>query len=152
MGNLDFDTANVELEETTDDFKPLPEGTYIAEIQEGVVKTGKAGENYLEISMKILDENRWVWDRFFLWYDSSPKAKKVANERFAELAFALGMKKVGDTDELYLKRVQVKLGIEPANGQYSAKNNVVMYSSVTDSPSAAVNPGQPAAATTPPWA
>ena len=58
MGNLDFDTANVELEETTDDFKPLPEGTYIAEIQEGVVKTGKAGENYLEISMKILDEKQ----------------------------------------------------------------------------------------------
>ena len=140
MGNLNFDTSNVEPTETTDDFKPLPEGTYLAELQDGVIKTGKGGENYLEISMKILDENRWVWDRFFLWYDSSPKAKKVANERFAELAFALGMKKVGDTEELTLKKVQVKLGIEPASGQYSAKNNVLMYSAITPPQAPPVTP------------
>ena len=59
------------------------------------------------------------------------------------------MKKVNDTDDLYLKRVQVRLGIEPAKGGYSAKNNVIAYLPVASPPPQAQEKNAEAS---PPWA
>ena len=141
MGNLDFDASGVVVEQKAD-FAPLPDGIYVAEIQEGVIKQGKkTGENYLSLSLKCLDENRWVWDNFMLWFDSSPSAKEMGNKRFAELARALGLTKIADTDDIVLKKVQVRLATEPAKDGYAAKNKIVNYLPIEQSapPTAAVD-------------
>lgn len=153
--NFDIDASNAGAAQSGG-YSLIPEGEYRGDIVDVQVKQSKtnAANSYLELQIKI-EGHGSVWDRLNIW-NSNPKAAQIAKEQLTRLGMAIGVQRIGDTDELIAKPVRVHVGIEAGKNGYADKNKVLGYMPVAGSAprAAAPAPAAPASAPVgaPPWA
>lgn len=133
---------NATKHEPRTEYDLLPDGWYLAQIDDSQTKPTKAGTgHYLELTIVILDgqhKDRRVWDRLNL-DNPNETAVAIAQETLAAICHAVGVLEPKDPAELHDKPLQIKIGTQPAKGQYSASNVVKGYRAADASkPSAAV--------------
>tara|TARA_R110000787_G_scaffold104653_2_gene211923 strand:+ start:2288 stop:2764 length:477 start_codon:yes stop_codon:yes gene_type:complete len=108
------------------DFPLLADGEYPATIVAAEAKVSRAGDSYLQIQFDLGSTN--LWQNLNLWHSTSIRAMEIAKEELNEIGVALGISRIGDSDELIAKRVNVKVETEEAQGDWPAKNKIVGYS------------------------
>jgi hypothetical protein len=129
-----FNAANVE---PSNDFEPIPAGTYVAVIESSEKKATRAGTgHYLELKIQIAEgqyKGRFIWDRLNLW-NQNPTAVKIANQSLSAICRAVGIMTPGDSSELHNKPIAivVKSRRREDNGELSSE--VKGYKSVADTP------------------
>ena len=126
MVALNFDATAVP--ESTGGFELLQPGEYRAEIVAAETKVSKKGHTYMELQVKV-EGSGSVWDNLNLW-NPNPSAVEVANDRLKQIARALNMTHVADSDDILLKPLMVKVNIEAGTNGYSDKNIIVSYSAI----------------------
>lgn len=122
--DLDFDPNSVD---TTDQYELLPAGVYQAQITESEIVDTKSGAGkILKLTWELGPggfEGRKVWQNInFL--NPSPKAQEIGQIELARILKAIGAGPLRDTEELHFKPCLITLKVKPAEGQYSAKNEV----------------------------
>ena len=145
---------------------PVPAGWYTAKITDAKVKDTKAGNgNFLEVTFSILGpsyEGRCVWGRFNL-KNPNPQAEQIGQAQFMDMARAIGLEVVDDSDQLLGGELDVKVTVKKGDEQYSDSNDVKGFKAlqvmtvITQKPAQKPAPqpvgaGAPAKAATPPWA
>ena len=144
--NMTIDPNNVGSSISSSD--PVKPGKYAGEIIDASVMQSKAipVNSYLSIEWK-LENGRHVWDILNLW-NANPTAVQIATEKLNRLGVALGMRGIGDTDELMLKTANVIVAIQARD---QTRNEITGYEATTaqqDFAEAPTPPSQPAPAQT----
>ena len=111
--------------------RPLPAGIYDAEVLLAEETRSKAGNDMLKIKLAVYRPNggqEWVWDYIT---DTS--------YRLGQLMTVCGLSdqyQKGEVhpDELEGKSFKVTLKVDPARGEYSARNSVGRYGTATPKP------------------
>lgn len=118
-------------QEERSDFEPIPKGRYCAIISEAEWKDTARGGKRLAITLDLLDPpyaNRKVWDSLNVECPGSEKAEQIARAQLTRLCKAVGLTRgFRDPQELCAKRFEVDLKIEPASGDYPARNRVAQF-------------------------
>jgi hypothetical protein len=87
--------------------------------------------------------------------NANPKAEEIGRQQLGDICRAIGLARVGDTDQLIGHSLMVKLDVEKSE-QYGDKNNVKGFKPINGgSPSVVAKPAVAAAApakAAPPWA
>lgn len=145
---------------------PVPAGWYTAKITDAKVKDTKAGTgNFLEVTFSIIGpsyEGRCVWGRFNL-KNPNPQAEQIGQAQFMDMARAIGLEVVDDSDQLLGGELDIKVTVKKGDEQYSDSNDVKGFKAlqgmtvITQKPVQKPTPqpvgaGAPAKAATPPWA
>ena len=115
------------------DWPLLKDGDYPAAIVEADTKPTKAGDQMLIIQFDLGSGGN-LWQNFNLWHSTSEKAVEIAKQELNEMGVALGIPRIGDTDELIGKRLILKVGTEPAKDDWPAKNKIVGYKPLNEGP------------------
>lgn len=130
-----FNAAN--FEPATKSYDLLPDGWYQAMIIDSEVKPTKAGTgHYLQMTIEVTDgehAGRYVWDRLNL-DNPNETAVAIAQETLAQICHAVGVLDPKETEELHHKPMEVRVGIQPAKGQYNESNIVKGYRAAQDAP------------------
>lgn len=120
--------------EPSQSFDPIPAGKYRAVIVEsGIEDISKTSDNgkCVVMTWKIQGgdyDGRFVWQRLNMWADNMNNLEKVrfiANQQFAAIREATGVKTPRNTDELHDRPcdITVKIKTDP-NGQYAPRNEI----------------------------
>tara|TARA_R100001129_G_scaffold182695_1_gene163718 strand:+ start:2254 stop:2751 length:498 start_codon:yes stop_codon:yes gene_type:complete len=141
MVALNFDATAVP--ESTGGFELIQPGEHRAMIVAEEVKESKQtpGNTYLELQVKIEGLGS-VWDKLFLWY-SNPKAVEMANGTLKEIAHAIGKPTIGDSTEMLMQPLMVRVDIEAGTNGYSDKNVITRYMPVNAAPAPVAQLAQP---------
>lgn len=112
------------------DFDPIPEGDYMLEITESDVGPTKSGTGkVLKFSTKVIEgeyTGRMIWGNINL-VNESAKAMEIGQGQFAALRKAVGVRDPQESEELHFRAFKAKVGIEPAKGDYKAKNVIKKF-------------------------
>jgi hypothetical protein len=141
-------------------FDPIPAGWYTATIASAEVKATKNGTGqYIAIRYDVTGpthQGRVIFGNLNI-RNASPKAEEIGRQQLGELCRAIGLAKVGDTDQLVGHGLSIKVDIEKSE-QYGDKNQVRGFKPIAGgAPSVPVRssvqnaPAAPAKAA-PPWA
>lgn len=142
-------------------FDPVPAGWYSATISGAEVKDTKKGNGkYINVTYSITGpthQGRLIFGMINI-ENANEKAEQIGLQQFGELLRSIGKAKVKDSDELIGSHLQIKVSVKPADGEYSAKNDVKGFRSDVGSQiptaipqSAQSQPKPQASAATPPW-
>ena len=85
--------------------------------------------SYLEMRVQILDEEytgRLVFERLNL-DNPNDTAVKIAQRTLADICEAVGVLEVEDSEELHGIEMLVRVGIQPAKGDWGASNVIKKY-------------------------
>ena len=139
---MKLDLSNVQEQQQTSNFEPLPAGWHVADITGNDIRSTKSGNGqYLALELTI--GARRVWDN--LNFDNpNPRASEIALSQLKRIATAIGQD-IGnvDTDGFLGHQIQVKLGIDAKD---PSRNRVLDYKSArTVAAPAAPRTIQPAA-------
>ena len=124
----DFDLSDYviteDLENTGGGFSLFPAGIYEGTIAGAEVRDSRAGGKFINLSVK-LDNKRMVFDNIN-FICKSEKAQEIARKNLGRIGNAneCTVRKAGDLPGL---RVNVTIDVEPAKGQYPAKNVIRAY-------------------------
>lgn len=125
-----FDASTVDPDQRPD---PIPASDYVLHLIKSDMKpTRDTSGAYLECEFEVLDgqfKGRKIWDRFNL-QNKSAKAEEIAWSQFSALCHATGKLQVTDSAELHNLPFVGKVKLIPAQGQYSAKNEIGGYKPV----------------------
>ena len=158
MANLG-ETFDVEfLPQGKTNFDPIPPGWYVATIAAADLKATKNGTGqYIAVRYDVTGpshQGRVVFGNLNI-RNQSPKAEEIGRQQLGELCRAIGLAKVGDTDQLIGHALSIKVDIEKSE-QYGDKNQVKGFKPVAGgAPPRVAMAAAPAAApakATPPWA
>jgi len=127
MINHEVDEANIG---GGGEYPLLPDGDYTATIVGADAKVSQKGDTYLQLQFD-LGQSR-LWANFNLWHSTSAKAVEIAKQELNNLGAALGMPRIGDSEDLIAKRLTLVVGTEEAKGDWPAKNKVVDYKSLNE--------------------
>lgn len=166
---MNFGPNGIPTDNVENNYEPLPEGWYQAQITEESEKSTKTGGSQLVYTMNILGQyngnqftsayaNRKVFASFNMVCPGSPKAEEIARNEIAKLAKACGLTNIRESSELVLKCVDIRLGIRKDEG-YDPKNEVKGFRSSSSAPAKTPSAGtvqtpagpQAPAGSTPPW-
>jgi hypothetical protein len=154
---VNFDATQVAPNQA---FDPIPAGWYKAHITSTEMKpTAKKDGSFLQVELTILDEkfpNRKVFDQLNL-QNPNQTAVDIAYQTLSAICHAVGVFQVNDTQMLHGKPLEVRVGLQPASGDYEARNTVRGYRALegagapsagapADAPAWATNPATPPAA------
>lgn len=146
MARLDFNSDGVEDPQS---FDVLPDGTQVVCVIEesDMVETKKQDGSYLKLTFCAIDgehKGRKFWENLNLVTQrDDEKAKKmiaIATSKLAQLCRACGKVAVNDSEELHGIPVLLTLGVEPAKGDWPAKNTIKKFSRVDDAAAPAEKP------------
>lgn len=140
MAQLGFSAEGVER---TGTYEIIPVGDYPAMIIGSTMKHPKGQFDqpdtskpaYLELSIEIIDgefKGRRLTDRLNL-NNPNEMTRRIAKGTLANICDAQGIGGVGDSSELHMKPMIVKVGVKPANGQYGPGNEVKGYKAFAQS-------------------
>jgi hypothetical protein len=135
----------------SDDFDPVPDGWYPAQIIDSEIKDTASGGQMLKLSGEITDGDftgRLFWDNLNI-VNRSEVAQRIASQRLGKYCAAVGLGPIDDTEDLHNIPFMVKLVIEPGEGQYRDKNivkDVKPYENAAPQRQAAKAPAQPSRA------
>ena len=145
----------LEIEPATS-YEPLPADWYKVVITDTEEKPTKAMTgSYLQLTIEVIDgqhAGRKVFDRLNLKNPNSV-AVEIAQRSLSSICRSIGVNNPKDSMELRDKPLMVKLAVKPADGQYSASNDIKEYAATggataSPAPAAAAATGGTA---TPPW-
>jgi hypothetical protein len=137
---------DVDTEEGTSAFAPLPPGRYAAAVDDISISVTKNGNGQMVgVRWRIVEgahEGRLVFDQILIVHTSA-EAQRIGRQRFRDMCFACGLSgKVTDLEPLKFKKCWIRVGIErDKDGVYPDKNRVTRI----DPYSAVGNGGKPAA-------
>ena len=141
----------------TGNFDPLPPGWYSATMSAAEIKNTKTGTGqYIALRYDITGPThpgRVVFGNLNI-RNASPKAEEIGRQQLGDICRAIGLARVGDTDQLIGNSLMIKLDIEKSE-QYGDKNQVKGFKPIAGgAPPRVVTAAAPAAATkaAPPWA
>jgi hypothetical protein len=130
--------------------EPVPAGIYEAEITGSDVKDAKTGNgSYLALEFTILGPTharRKVWKNITLT-NTNAQAEQIGHGQLSALCHAVNIPKLDDSDQLFQKLLRLRVGIEPAKGQYPAKNDITGFEAHGNTPAPQANGARPAANT-----
>lgn len=145
MAQLNFRASEIQIEERSNNFGPLPAGEYEMMIVKSDTKATKANNgHYLECEMHVISgesSGRRHWERFNL-DNPNPQAVKIAQESLAKLCAALGIDEVNDSEELHDRPFIAEIGIDKKD---NTRNVIWGYQPALGAP-AAKPAAKPAAA------
>lgn len=147
MALINFNASNVQIEERTGNYGPLPAGEYEMMIVKSDTRATKAGTgHYLECEMHVLGgefSGRRHWERFNL-DNPNQQAVKIAQESLARLCNAIGATEVNDSEELHDRPFIAEVGIDKKD---ETRNVIWNYKAVGAAPATkpVVNNTKPAA-------
>jgi hypothetical protein len=139
-------------------FDPIPPGWYTVTIASAEVKATKNGTGqYIAIRYDVTGpthQGRVIFGNLNI-RNQSPKAEEIGRQQLGELCRAIGLAKVGDTDQLVGHGLSIKVDIEKSE-QYGDKNQVKGFKPIAGgAPPRVATVAAPAAApakAAPPWA
>ena len=145
---MQFNNFNANDIPEQDSFEPIPAGWYTAMITESEEKPTKSGNgSYLQLRLDIINgefENRVIFERLNL-DNPNQTAVQIAQRTLASICRAVGIMQPKSSDDLKDTPFMVKVGIQPASGNYEASNNVKGYAPVDGAQKATpVSPKVPA--------
>ena len=151
---MDLNGFNALEIEPTASYEPLPADWYKCVITDTEEKPTKAQTgSYLQLTIEVIDgqhAGRKVFDRLNL-KNPNTTAVEIAQRSLSSICRAIGVNSPKDSVDLQDKPLMVKLAVKPADGQYSASNDIKEYAETggaTESPAPAAATGGTA---TPPW-
>lgn len=134
-----FDATQVE---PMQEFVPLPEGEYIAIIEDSEMRATKAGTgNYLSLTLQIVEGDhtgRKLFDNLNL-DNPNPQTVEIAQRTLSSICHAVGELAVNDSEQLHNKAMMIKVGFQKDNKD---RNQVKSYKKLEGG----VAPVQPAVA------
>ena len=133
---------------TGGNFDPVPVGWYSATVMSADLKDSKSGGQYINVRYDLLgptNAGRVVFGMITI-RNANVKAEEIGRMQLADLMRAIGLAKIGDTDELIGGSCQIKVEIQESEG-YGAQNRVVGFKAVSNA--APKSGGSETAA--PPW-
>ena len=150
---LDTPINVADLPPATGDYSPIPEGVYPAVIKDATIQNTKAGTGqYIKVRFDVMGEHhagRVVFTNLNI-RNPNPKAEEIGRAQLGELARALGLATVTDTDQLIGGQCQIKVVVRKSE-QYGDSNEVKGYRALAGSkppaPTVTVSGGS-----APPWA
>jgi hypothetical protein len=114
-------------------FEPIPAGWYQAKITEADLKPTKDGTGqYIKLRYDILGpshQGRVIYGNINL-RNANPKAEEIGRQNLGDIARALGLAAVDDTDQLVGGDLQVKIAIKPAQEGYEPSNEVKAFKAI----------------------
>jgi len=139
-------------------FDPIPPGWYTVTIASAEVKATKNGSGqYIALRYDVTGpthQGRVVFGNLNI-RNNSPKAEEIGRQQLGDICRAIGLAKVGDTDQLVGHGLSIKVDIEKSE-QYGDKNQVKGFKPIAGgAPPRAAMVAAPAAApakAAPPWA
>jgi hypothetical protein len=152
---LDTPINVADLPVATGDYSLIPDGVYPAVIKAATIENTKAGTGqYVKIRFDIMGANhagRVVFTNLNI-RNPNPKAEEIGRQQLGELARALGIATVTDTDQLVGGQCQIKITTRKSE-QYGDQNEVKSFKAMEGSkppaPTVTVSGGETSA---PPWA
>lgn len=161
MANLGT-TYNVNDLPQGNSYDPLPAGWYDVTITNAELATTKSGGTMIKVRFDVTGPNyqgRVVFGNINI-RNANPKAEEIGMQQLGDIARAIGLSQVSDTDQLIGGHLAIKLTIKQ-DDQYGPQNEIKGYKAMNGSapvmPSAPVTNGQAAqpqaqkSAATPPW-
>jgi hypothetical protein len=135
-------------------YEPLPAGWYKAVITTSEEKPTKAQTgSYLQLSLEVIEgpmQGRKLTDRLNL-NNPNATASEIAYRTLSAICHAVGVMTPRSSQDLHDKPLMVKVKVKPADGQYSASNEVAGYEApgkpVQQETATATSSGS----ATPPW-
>ena len=111
-------------------YEPIPAGKYKAVIVASESKPTKAMTgSYLQLEIEIIEgqfQGRKVFDRLNLDNPNST-AVEIAQRTLSAICRAVGVNMPRHSSDLHNKPMLVNIAVKPADGQYSASNEVKGY-------------------------
>jgi hypothetical protein len=123
-----FDPASIEADERGS-FTPLPEGDYACEIIESELRETKTGGQMLRLTLEVKQgphAGRRIWDNLNI-VNRNADAEKIAHRTLKSICDAVGSGPIDDSEQLHFRPLTATVKIEPAQGQYEARNGVKRY-------------------------
>ena len=146
-----FDANKVEPSESRD---PIPAGWYKCAITASEEKPTKAMTgSYLELEVQVIDgehQGRKVFDRLNL-DNPNQTAVEIAQRTLSSICRSVGMMTPRESSELHDKPLMVKVAVKPADGAYSASNEVKEYQAADNVQAAPAVAPAASGISTPPW-
>lgn len=109
------------------DRDPIPAGNYSIELTESDVVPTKNGKGQLfKYTAKVLEgehEGRSIWGQMNLQNENAI-AQEIGQGEFAALRQMTGVPNPEDTQDLHFKAFTAVVIVEPAKGEYKAKNAI----------------------------
>ncbi len=125
--SLDFDTA---AEPAKRAFEPIAPGKYRVLCEKAVITSNSAGNGkILKLTLKVQDEphvGRVVFHNLNI-QNQNEQAQQIARSELAGLLASVGLVGERDMAKLVGKEAVAKLAIQPAKGEYDARNVVKAY-------------------------
>jgi hypothetical protein len=122
-------------------FDPLPPGWYSATMSAAEIKATKTGTGqYIALRYDITGpthQGRVVFGNLNI-RNQSPKAEEIGRQQLGDICRAIGLAKVGDTDQLIGNSLMIKLDIEKSE-QYGDKNQVKAFKPIAGGAPPVVN-------------
>jgi hypothetical protein len=137
-------------------YEALPPGWYTATINGAEIKQTKSGTGrYIAVRYDITGpthQGRVIFSNLNI-ENANPKAEEIGRQQLRALMEAIGLAKLGDTDQLIGANVKIKLKIE-RDEQYGDRNQVSAFATNGSAPVAKPVATAPAtkASSAPPWA
>lgn len=126
-GNLEGFKA--EEQEEMREYGILPVGKYVAVITASDLVDTEKGGKMLKLTFQIVEgefSNRLVWTNLNL-ENANEKAEKIARSELAAICRAVDILHPKDSSDLHDLPMEITLKIEPAKGEYPAKNKIAGY-------------------------
>ena len=123
-----FNFQNVVQSNDVQSYEPIPEGSYVAVIEDSEERQTRAGNgSYLKLTWRIIDgpyQGRKVWENLNL-DNPNEKAVEIAQRSLAEICVACRLQDVPeDSEVLHNKPMKIKITIREASNGYAASNDV----------------------------
>jgi len=151
----EYDFSSSDLQDIDSDFKPLPAGKYLLEIDvcervdtKTLNEQGNPKGEQLHLQFTVLDsdtgegKNRWVFENHLIRHENAT-ATEMGRNKIAELGKAIGLESfnVENTRQFLNKVLRAELKIKPASNGYDAGNEVTRYIAYQeeDPPAVSVN-------------
>lgn len=155
---MDLNGFNAMAVEPQTSYEPMPADWYKCVIIKTEEKpTKKQNGSYLQLDIEVIEgkfAGRKVFERLNLNNPNST-AVEIAQRALSSICRAIDVPNPQDSDELLDKPLMVKVAVKPADGEYSASNEVKGYDAAGATASAPVEIPVAAAAAngsaTPPW-
>jgi hypothetical protein len=135
-------------------YEPLPAGWYKAVITTSEEKPTKAQTgSYLQLALEVIEgpmQGRKLTDRLNL-NNPNTTATEIAFRTLSAICHAVNIMTPRSSSDLHDKPLMVKVKVKPADGQYSASNEIAGYEAVGKSTTQEAPPAGASAGATPPW-
>lgn len=129
MAVLNFNAAEVE---PMGDYSPIPAGDYLAVITDSEEKPTKDFTgSYVQMTFEVIEgqhKGRKIFNRLNL-QNKNPVAVDIARRELSSICHAAGVLSPRDSNELHNKPMLIKVAVKPAQGDYSASNEIKAYKS-----------------------